>query len=264
MSWFFQASPWWLLIALWFVFFTATSMIARFAVRRAPESERRTELAEYAGKTLTPIGGVFAFLIGIAATMTWSALNAGQEAVDAQAAAAQQLAWATKSISDKPGTAEIIGNLNRYLNSEVTQDIPLLARGEVTALPSLQAYDTLQHSIHKVAYQDGTTGSEAGAMTAAAATLTATQSKMSAVAQRSLPALLIGLLVAAGALLGIAMGAAAAEVDRPYLMFGWAFVAAIGLTLIVTLDGPFRGLIAVNMNPLVEVAHSLANKPVDR
>lgn len=264
MSWFLQESPWWLLIAVWFVFFAAVSLLSRFAVRRAPDPIRREELTDYAGKTLTPIGAVFGFLIGIAATMTWSAINTGQEAVDAQATAAQQLAWATKSISDKTGLAEIVGNLNRYLDAEVNQDVPLLAGGQAAALPSSQAYDALQHSVHTVAYRIGTTASEAGAMTAAAAALTATQSKMSAVAQRSLPPLLIGLLIAAGALLAMAMGAAAAAVDRPYLMFGWALVSAISVTLILTLDGPFRGDIAVNMNPLVQVSETLAAKPLDK
>jgi hypothetical protein len=264
MSRFFGESPWWVLIAFWFVFFTATSLISRFAVRRAPDPKRRAELTDYAGKTLTPIGAIFGFLIGIAATMTWSALNAGQEAVDSQATAAQQLAWATKSISDKTGVAEIVGNLDRYLAVEVTQDIPLLARGQGGDLPSAQAYDTLQHSVHNVAYRNGTSASEASAMTAAAAALTATQSKMSAVAQRSLPPLLTGLLIAGGALLAMAMGAAAAEVDRPYLMFGWALVSAISVTLILTLDAPFRGAIAVNTQPLVQVSDSLAAKPYDQ
>jgi len=264
MARFFQESPWWVQIAFWCGFFTATSLLSRFAVRRVPERKRREELTDYAGKTLTPIGAIFGFLIGIAATMTWSALNAGQEAVDAQATAAQQLAWATKSISDKTGIAEIVGNLNRYLAVEVTQDVPLLASGQGGDLPSSQAYDTLQHSVHKVAYQPGTSGAEASAMTAAAAALTATQSKMSAVAQRSLPPLLTGLLIAAGALLAMAMGAAAADVDRPYLMFGWALVSAISVTLILTLDGPFRGAIAVNLKPLVQVSDNLAAKPYDR
>ena len=262
MTRFFQESPWWVLIIVWFVFFSAWSVISRLGVRRAPEHDRRAELAEYAGKTLNPIGAVFAFLIGFAATMTWSALNAGQEAVDSQAAAAQQLAWSTKSISDTTGVAEVVGNLTRYLNVEVNQDIPLLARGQVTDLPSAPAYDLLQHSVHNVAYKVGTSGSEAGAMTAAAAALTDTQSKITAVAQRSLPALLIGLLVAAGVLLALAMGAAAAEVRRPYLMYGWAAVSAIALTLILTLDGPFRGIIAVNMNPLIQVSDSLAATPI--
>ena len=256
-----QESPLWLLIPAWFVFFAALSVAARYAVRRIRSEERRTELADYAGKVLSQIGATFAFLIGFAATMTWSAISAGQEAVDAQSTSAQQLAWATKSISDKAGAAEVVGNLERYLSVAVEQDPQFLATGDTTALPSARALDTLQHSVHNVAYGNGASIPEAGAMTSAAAALTAAQAKVSAVAQRSLPSLMVWLLVAAGGLLAATMGTAAAEMTRPILMYGWALVAAIALVLIVTLDVPFRGSIKVNMEPLAEVSSSLAGKP---
>jgi uncharacterized membrane protein len=94
-------------------------------------------------------------------------------------------------------------------------------------------------------------------MTSAAAALTGAQAKMSAVAQRSLPWLLTGLIIAAGALLTLAIGASSAEVDRPHLMNGWAFVSAIAVSLIFTLDVPFGGAIAVNLGPLEQLANSL-------
>lgn len=256
--------PWWLLILLWFAFFAAISVVARRAVSRVRATDRRDELTDYASKTLSPIGATFAFLIGFAATMTWSAMSAGQEAVDSQATSAQQLAWATKSISDERGIATVIGNLDRYLAAAAGQDPAFLARGAVTALPSAQAFDTLQHSVHAVAYSKQTTTPEASAMTMAAAALTAAQAKVSAVAQRSLPPLMIGLLIAAAALLAAAMGASAAEVSRPYLMFGWAFVSAIALSLVLTLDVPFRGAIKVNMAPLVDVSNALVAEPLDK
>jgi len=257
-----RSSPWWLLIVMWFVFFAALSVLSRSAVRRIGSADRRAELAEYAGKTLSPIGATFAFLIGFAATMTWSAINAGQEAVDSESTSAQQLVWATKSISDKAGAAEIVGNLDRYLTVAVSQDGALLARGQTTDLPSAAAFDTLQHSVHNVAYGRGTTTPEAGAMTSAAAALTAAQAKMSAVAQRSLPPLMIGLLIASGALLAVAMGVSASQVIRPYLMYGWAFVSAIALTVILTLDVPFHGAIKVNLSPLARLADTLVAEPL--
>jgi hypothetical protein len=66
--------------------------------------------------------------------MTWSAISAGQEAVDAQSTSAQQLAWATKSISNKAGAAEVVGNLERYLSVAVEQDPQFLATGDTAAL----------------------------------------------------------------------------------------------------------------------------------
>jgi hypothetical protein len=257
-------SSWWLLISVWFVFFAALSLVSRYAVRRVQSKDRRDELTDYASKTLSPIGATFAFLIGFAATMTWSAMSAGQEAIDSQATSAQQLAWATKSISDKAAIAQVIGDLDRYLSIAVDGDGAFLARGQVMALPSAQAYDTLQHSVHTAAYAKGTTTSEANAMTLAAAALTAAQAKVSAVAQRSLPPLMTGLLIASGALLAVAMGAAAAEVTRPYLMYGWAAVSAIALALVLTLDVPFRGEIGVNRGPLATVSDALSAEPLNK
>lgn len=254
---------WWALILGWFAFFTAMSVLSRYSVRRVKTEARRTELTEYASRTLSPIGATFGFLIGFAATMTWSAISAGQEAIDAQASSAQQLAWATKSISDRAGAAEVVGNLDRYLAAAAEQDPPFLARGQTTALPSAQPFDTLQHSVHNVAYGRGTT-QEAAAMTTAAAAMTASSAKVSAVAQRSLPGLLFGLLIAAGALLAVAMGASGASVARPYLMYGWAFVSAIALTLILCLDVPFRGPIHVNMQPLLKVSDTLVSEPLNK
>lgn len=101
-------------------------------------------------------------------------------------------------------------------------------------------------------------------MTAAAAALTGAQAKVSAVAQRNLPTLMVGLLVASGALLAVAMGAAAAEVYRPWLMFGWAFVSAIAMTLILSLDLPFSGEIKVNMKPLAQVSDTLGSEPLTK
>ena len=106
--------------------------------------------------------------------------------------------------------------------------------------------------------------SPAPAAQEAYAALTAAQAKVAAVAQRSLPPLMIGLLLTAGALLTIAMGAAAAGVIRPYLMYGWALVSAIALTLIFTLDGPFRGAVAVNMGPLAQLSDTLVSEPFDK
>lgn len=257
----FQQLPWWGRTLVWFAFFAILSLLSRHAVRRVDSEDRRTELTDYAGKTLTPIGATFGFLIGFAATMSWSAINAGQEAIDSQATATQQLVWATKSISDNAGAKEILGNLDHYLSVVVNQDQAFLSRDDTAALPSSQAFDALQHSVHTVAYDRGTTP-EAAAMTSAAAALTAAQSKVSAVAQRALPPLLLGLLIAAGALLALAMGSAGGDVSRPYLMYGWALVSAIALTLILTLDGPFRGAIKVNIQPLVRLSETLVPEPL--
>ena len=73
-----------------------------------------------------------------------------------------------------------------------------------------------------------------------------------------------GALIAAGALLAVAMGASAAAVVRPYLMYGWAFVSAIAMSVIFTLDVPFHGAINVNLAPLAQLADTLVAEPLPK
>ena len=93
---------------------------------------------EHASKLLSVFGATFAFLIGFAITITWSAVGAGQDAVDLQASSAQQLSWATSEIQDNAGADEVNDNLRNYLNTVVSKDGPALADGDFTALPSAE------------------------------------------------------------------------------------------------------------------------------
>ncbi|MFM2438046.1 MAG: hypothetical protein RLZ55_863 [Actinomycetota bacterium] len=171
--------------------------------------------------------------------MTWGAVNAGQDAIDSLAASAQQLSWSSSNINDKAGATQIQAELAAYLNAFVTSDAEALAAGTVPPLPSARQFDQLQDGVHAVAYRGGDSVPEASGIVSAAAAPTAAQSKVTSVAQRALPPLLIVLILLSGALLAVGMGTAAA-VERPLLMCGWAFVAALSLTMVLLLDYPLR------------------------
>ena len=158
-----ELSPW-LMIAIGFVFFAAVSAICRYGLGGVASPERRDQVEEHAGKLLSVLGATFAFLIGFAITITWSAVGAGQDAVDLQASSAQQLSWAASEIHDKAGADEVNRNLRDYLNTVVNKDLSALAAGDFTALPSAETFDTLQNSVHKVAYGGGNTDPEANGM----------------------------------------------------------------------------------------------------
>jgi len=81
----------WLMIAIGFVFFAAISAVAGFALIRLASPERSAQLEEHAASCSVCLGRSFAFLVGFAITITWSAVGAGQDAVDLQASSAQQL-----------------------------------------------------------------------------------------------------------------------------------------------------------------------------
>jgi hypothetical protein len=94
-------------------------------------------------------------------------------------------------------------------------------------------------------------------MVSAAASLTAAQSKVTAVAQRSLPAILIVLIVLSGTLPAVTVGLSALTVKPPYLMYAWAFLAAVSVAVVLMLDFPFSGGITVNLGPLSVAAGSI-------
>ena len=249
-------SPW-LTIAIGFAFFAAVSGTCRYGLAGVASPERREQVEEHAGKLLSVLGATFAFLIGFAITITWSAVGAGQDAVDLQASSAQQLSWATSEIQDKAGADEVNRNLRNYLNTVVDKDGPALAAGEFSALPSAESFDTLQNSVHKVAYGGKNTDPEANGMVSAAASLTAAQSKVTAVAQRSLPTILIALILLSGSLLAATVGMSALTVKWPYLMYAWAFLGAVSVAVVLMMDFPFSGGVTVNLGPLSVAAGSL-------
>jgi hypothetical protein len=245
------------MIAMGFVFFAAISAGCRFALSGVASPERRAQIEEHAGKLLSVFGPTFAFLVGFAITITWSAVGAGQDAVDLQASSAQQLSWATNAIEDQAGAAEVNGNLRNYLDTVVNKDGPALADGNFSALPSAKTFDTLQNSVHQVASRHGNSDPVASGMVSAAASLTAAQSKVTAVAQRSLPTILIALILVSGSLLAATVGVSALTVERPYLTYAWAFLAAVSLAVVLMIDFPFSGGITVNLGPLSVAAGSV-------
>jgi hypothetical protein len=254
-----NAMPAWLLITVCFALFAGICAVTRQLVRSRTSAERQDELADYAGKLLSPLGATFAFLVGFAITMTWSALSAGQDAVDLQSSSAQQVSWSSSNIADQVGAREVNAKLVAYLQQATTSDVPALAEGQFSVLPSATSFDELQDIVHSVAYSSGNSVPEASAMVSAAASLTASRSKMVAVAQRSLPPLIIVLILLSGALLAIGMGVAAVPVNRPSLMYAWAFVAGLSLAMVLLLDFPFGGAIQVSLAPLDAVAQDLAS-----
>ena len=84
-----------------------------------------------------------------------------------------------------------------------------------SALPSAETFDTLQNSVHQVASGQGNTDPVASGMVSAAASLTAAQSKVTAVAQRSLPTILTALILLPGSRLAATVGMAALTGNGP-------------------------------------------------
>jgi hypothetical protein len=248
-------SPW-LLVAGCFAFLAVVSGGTRHLVRRAKVS---TEQSDYADGIVGPLGAIFAFLVAFAITMSWSAINAGQTAVDLQAASAQQVAWSTKAIKDKAGAAEVVNNLRSYLEAAAAEDASSFSRGDGANLPSAAHYDRFQDSIHAVAYRDGTSIPEANGMVSAAQVMTGARGSLQAVALRSVPGFLLGLIAIAATALSVVMGFVASTVTRPGLMYLWSFVAGLAVAVVLTLSSPFGAGVGVDLAPLSQAATSVSH-----
>jgi hypothetical protein len=247
--------PPWLLVAIGFVVFASVSVGCRLALRRAASPERITEVEGYAGKLLSVFGASFALLVGFSITISWSAVSAGQDAVDLQAGVAQQLSWSASAMKDQAGADVINANLRDFLNTVVSDDQRHLAEGNVSELPSDEIFDTLQSNVHRMAGQ-ASADPVASGMVSAAASLTASWSKVTSVAQRRLPAVLVALILASGLCLAAAVGMSALTVERPFLMYLSALISAMSIAVVLIIDFPFIG-IGVDLAPLSVSASSI-------
>jgi len=251
-----SALPPWLLIAIGFVLFASISAGCRLALRRAASPERSTQVEGFAGKLLGVFGASFALIVGFSITITWSAVSAGQDAVDLQAGVAQQLSWAASAMKDQAGADVINNNLRDFLNTVVRDDQPHLAEGNVSVLPSDDIFDTLQNNVHRVASGQASADPVASGMVSAAASLTAAWSKVTSVAQRRLPVVLVALIFASGLCLAAAVGMSALTVERPFLMYLSALISAMSVAVVLITDFPFIG-IGVDLAPLSVSASSI-------
>ncbi|MEX1175343.1 MAG: hypothetical protein WEB51_07210 [Mycobacterium sp.] len=259
-AWTNAVSPW-LIVAMCAAVLAAVSGLSRVLARRNWAAEVLAERADHAGQMVIPLGTLFAFLVGFAINMGWAAVGASQRAVDLHASAAQQVAWDTNTISDKAGASAVNGGLQTYLNTVVAQDLPDLARGNTSNLPSAAAYDQLQGIIHVVAYPAGAGIPEAAGIISAAQDLTAWRTSLKATAHRSVPSFLIILIAVAATALAIVMGLAAAIRSRPGLIYLWSLVAGFAVAIVLVLQSPFGAGIAVDLSPLTETAQKLQQPP---
>jgi len=85
-------------------------------------------------------------------------------------------------------------------------------------------------------------------------TMAGTQAELNVVARRGPPSLVLQLLVLTGCLSAATVGMLAVGVHRPYLIVGWAFVIAMGLTVVIAIYNPFAGSVSITFDPLLDAA----------
>lgn len=251
-----SVSPW-LMILFWFVVFAAFCFGTRYLVIRFADEERQDQLGHAGDKLEGAMAATFAFLVGFAITISWGGIDAGQSAVEMQAARSQQLSWALANMDDQDSVNRMLGELKSYLVTAVNDDPAVLAEGTGESLPSSAKLDAMEDSVHQYAYGMTSTGPEANTIVTSAQNLAMGQGTIIAVSQRALPNLLVILLAVAGCLTAVVMGFGAVRQKRPYLLLAWCFVSALAISVAYLLDYPFGGSIAVDFGPYMTVVDTL-------
>ena len=245
----------WLTGLVLFLVFSAVAIVTRTIARKKLSESAQEDLETQAGKMITGFAAAFAFFTGVALTMTWGALSAGQAAVEDLAAKSQQVGWAIGNLENQTAADQLQDRLTAYLQAVVTADLPYLAAGRTADLPSEEPMDKMQDAIHAYAYAPNTPSSESGALVSSIQALGTSNSSFAAIAERAMPGLMGFLLLVTATLLTVTVSLSSISINRPFLVILWCLVVALSISFVLALDHPFGGSVTANMQPLIDVAN---------
>lgn len=243
-----------------FAVFLAVSFGARRLLLRRCSEDVREELSDQASNLLTGISATFAFFVGFAISISWGAVTAGQNAVEQQAAAIQQMAWEVRNIPDRVASATLMDTLTTYASTAAGRDGDLLARGNTTDLPSAAVLERFEDSLTAYVYGPGSNVKGATNLLTTASNLVSSAAAVSAVANRSLPRPLAVLLFIVALLVTVILGITTVTSGRSSMIFIyiWCLIPALSLTVVLALAFPFALRSGMTTAPLRAVAQSLA------
>ena len=258
MRYLFNDIPLVLIAVALFTFFAALTVLARAVVTRSFSALGREEIARDATRMFTGLAATFAFFIGLSITITWGAVAEGQRAIDQQSAAIQQMEWRIANLTDGAKAAALMGELKPYAMAAAYEDGDYLARGSTDNLPSEIPLDRFQDELHNYAFDPTAPRAESSSLMNSGAAVATASATVSAVSHRNLPPVVALLLLVTGVLVACVMGVSMVNSRHSALMFIWCAVPALSITVVIALEFPFAGGIAVNLEPLQSVAQQLA------
>lgn len=247
-----------LIAAVLLIFFCAVSTASRRLVAWRCDENTREELAEQAKDLLTGVSATFAFFVGFAISISWGAVTAGQNAVEQQSAAIQQMAWELRNIPDKTASTALMEKLTAYAITAADADAADLARGDTADLPSATALNAFEDSLN--AYASGPGSARATSLVAGASSLISASAAVSAVANRALPGPMAMLLMVVAILVTVIMGITTVTLGRSSMNFVyvWCLIPALSLTVVLALAFPFAIRSGITLAPLRSVAQHLS------
>ena len=252
------ATAQWLIIC---VLLITVGAIARIVAKRRLHPSYLDEEAKHFDSMSVPVAGSLALLIGFAITITWGGVSAAQAAVEAEAVAARQVAWA---IILGPGevadglpadmAVQTLKDLTKFLNVSSAPDAHSIAAVVTEEDETDLALREFQRSARKLSYTSTVPPAQAASIQAAADALAAAEADSSAIAGRQLPNLFIVLILVTAVLLAALQGVSLVNKPRPWAALAWAGVVALSITVVLQMDSPFTGDISVSRQSLSNVA----------
>jgi hypothetical protein len=202
-------------------------------------------------------GALFAFLSAFLITNEWTAHNRAETAIANEAAAAARLGWA----ADAPGLdqQELLGQVDDYLRTTITDDWPAMADGALDSLPSDTRYRTLERGARSQATAGDVATPPASEVLAALDALAQGRRDRLVAAERTMPAAIFGMVLLSGlALVVNASVLTAARSKRAASLVGLlTLVVALDLALVLLISGPFRGSYVASPRPLERVVQQI-------
>jgi hypothetical protein len=254
------AVPLWVIVAVLLIFFSAVIFAARRLTLRRLSNDTRRDFVDQANNPgyLDALAATFALFVGFAMTVTWGAVATGQDAVELHATSIQQMAWRLDNIGNRAEAAALMDKLSGYATAAATADDPFLIRGNTTNLPSTVLLDSFEDAVHRYAFGRSAAPQEVDSLVTGAETVSANAASVAAVAKRDLPGVVVILLMVCGVIVAVVLGIMTASSRLPVVMYLWAVVPALSITVVLALAFPFAHGTGVDLAPLQAVAEKLA------
>jgi len=249
---FLTTRPVWVL-SLLVLLLTALAMAGPFLVRRQVELERLTVNNEVAGFKFATIGVLYAVLLAFVVVVVWERFNDAEHAVAREAGAATtiyRLAW---GIEGEPGNG-LREALSGYLEVDLREDWPAMAHGRGSILVT-RALDSVYGQLLRFHPTDLRQTAIQTEIMAQLGQLTQARRERLVRASGTVPGI-IWFVLFVGAVLTICFTFffGTRNIRAQSMMTGaLSLLILFALLIVITVDRPFSGSVAVTPEPLKEV-----------
>ena len=257
---FFTTRPMWMLVLL-VGLLTALAMGGPFLVRRHVALERLSVNNEVAGFKFATLGVLYAVLLAFVVVVVWERFNDAEHAVAREAGAATTIYRLSWGMEGAPG-ARLREALSDYLTADLNQDWPAMAHGRGSTLVT-RALDSVYGQLVRFRPSDLRETAIQTEIMAQLGALTQARRERLVRASGTVPGI-IWFVLLVGAVLTICFTFffGTRNIRAQALMTGaLSLLILFALLIVITVDRPFSGSVAVTPEPLEEVLADFRSPP---